>query len=264
MPQDVPRFAPALLLIGENMPLRWTLDVERVERTHQMRPVEPRFVHAAACALFEGPERAPQHHQQNKPFAVVPPYSTADGVAWQLTWLGEDALCPAVAVGTEVRFGNQRMAVVRVTCDERSWASLSQAPPVRKAQIDFPTGTTFSRDSRRHYPLPDPETLFAGLLRRWNAFAPAVLRVHSDRVAAFLLDVVLTECEIATRSVVVGQGSRPVFTGTIRVGLVGSSSEHALLLGALLRWAECAGVGALTTHGLGVVEVRTGPGERPG
>ena len=54
-----------------------------------------------------------------------------------------------------------------------------------------------------------------------------------------------------------GQGQRPVFSGTAGMGLVRRDDAHAIVFATMLRWAEWAGVGAMTTHGHGVVEVLT-------
>lgn len=245
---------------GENIvPIRWTLTLEKVERSHELRPVTPRHLHAAACSLLEGAETMASHHGQRKPFVVQPPVLTraAQELEWTLTWVSQEPPPSPPVTGSRVRFGSQWLAVKRVTARDRAFPDFLSADPPSRVLVNFPTGATFSRDKVRHYPLPDPETFFAGLLRRWRAFAPAPLRVDDELAGQLLGSVVLLGCQIATTEVAVSNATRPVFIGQADLGVLSRDPVVRAVFGTMLRWAEWSGAGALTTHGLGVVELLT-------
>jgi CRISPR-associated endoribonuclease Cas6 len=53
---------------------------------------------------------------------------------------------------------------------------LHQTPATKTLTLEFLSPTSFKQGKKTIQPLPLPELVFGGLQRRWNAFAPAVLR----------------------------------------------------------------------------------------
>jgi CRISPR-associated endoribonuclease Cas6 len=114
----------------------------------------------------------------------------------------------------------------------------------------------FARNGR-DLPLPEPVLLVRSLLARWNAHAPTALQVADDDARALVSAVFLDEVSGATERVELGSSLRQVgFVGEAELRLLRSAPQAAgEVFGALMRFAELAGVGAQTTCGFGAVEV---------
>ncbi|MFF4652618.1 CRISPR system precrRNA processing endoribonuclease RAMP protein Cas6 [Streptomyces sp. NPDC001380] len=232
------------------MPARWTL---RLHTPSPTRPATPAQLHGLACALLEG--AGADHAAQHKPFAVSPLLG-ADPSAGEtelcLGWL-DDSRAPDLEVltGHRLRLGSQFLTVRHARVEAAPYEVLLAAPPARHAEMAFLTPAFFSR-AGRWIPLPDPELLYRGLLRRWNAHSGTP--VHPQTEEELLATVVLTGHDVASASVDLGPGRRTGFTGTASFSLLGHAGhDTADAFAALTRFAAVAGVGGQTTHGQGYV-----------
>jgi CRISPR-associated endoribonuclease Cas6 len=215
----------------------------------------PRQVLGAAAGLFE--TAASDHHAKAKPFAAGP-FVDDDGVAgtwWRLGWLADDALPPGWPPAS-VRFGGDVRPVTGFGGEVRPYAAMARSGAARRTRLRMLTPTFFSRNGR-DLPLPEPVLLVRSLLERWNAHAPAALRVAADDARALVGAVFLDEASGGTQRVELGQGLRQVgFVGQAELRLLRSApAAVGEVFGALMRFAEVAGVGAQTTCGFGAVEV---------
>lgn len=93
------------------------------------------------------------------------------------------------------------------------------------------------------------------MARRWDTFAAQEL--EPQLVSELLAAVMISEHEVRSTPVDLGAGRRIGFTGRAVFSLDRESAqgEVGVLFAALSRFAEAAGVGAQTTHGLGWVQV---------
>ncbi|GAB4415208.1 MAG: CRISPR-associated endoribonuclease Cas6 [Anaerolineae bacterium] len=126
---------------------------------------------------------------------------------------------------------------------------LARQPGPRRLTLSFASPTTF-RQREMNMPLPLPELVFGGLVERWNAFSPVTISPEVRRYAAEC--VAISQFELRSRSV-------PLKDGGLQVGVTGRARYVAVtydrywtnLLGLLADFAFFAGVGRLTTVGLG-------------
>jgi len=211
----------------------------------------PKLLHAAACSLFEG--RGVDHYAQVKPFSVGPLRSDDGGVAWRLGWIGAGA--PPVRVPTAVRFGDSVHSVVAHRIEPASHAKLSAVEPAWAAELNAVSPLYFSRNGR-DYPLPDPELIVAGLIRKWNTFSPRAIGIDDELRDELLAAVILDEFDGRTEHTWVTYTQRQIgFLGSMRLALRRGSDRTLVLFAALMRFATVAGIGAQTTHGYGHVDL---------
>lgn len=238
------------------MPHQWRLLLQPSSPGYTPR-VTPAQLYGLACALFEG--AGADHHRQNKPFRVTPLVHADDADApdmaeLNLSWL-DDREVPAVEKlrGTRVRLGAQFFTVQHVHTTAVPYTAPRDHPPASRAIFDFHSATYFSRRGR-WLPLPDPVLLYSGLIRRWGHFAPEPMAVDPDESSALLDAIALAAHEIRSTPVDLDPGLRIGFTGhaTITLNAAGTATpDTARTFAALSRFAQIAGVGAQTTHGLG-------------
>ena len=114
----------------------------------------------------------------------------------------------------------------------------------------------FSRNGRDH-PIPDPVLIVGSLTRRWNSWAPTALSVPDELRERLCAAVLLADMQGGTVTAPVTADRDQVgFTGTARLGLLRRSDpDVGVAFGALMRFAELAGVGAQVTHGFGAVDL---------
>lgn len=135
------------------------------------------------------------------------------------------------------------------------YAALVHIPPAEQAVMHFRSVTYFSRSGRSH-PLPDPVLLYAGLIRRWNHYAPEHARITEVEEKELLGVVVLSAHDISSSPVDLGAGIRIGFTGTATFRLHGQQTPTTQQqFTALSLFAAIAGAGAQTTHGLGAIDL---------
>lgn len=220
--------------------------------------VYPARLHGAACAMLEGDSVL--HTAQHKPFSVGPLVGERVGRArWRLGWL---AAAEPPPVPRTVTLGPARCDVRATRPVPVTFAELLASPPQRRVELHFVSPTFFARHGR-DLPLPDPVLIMRSLATRWDAHAPSELTLPADVLSALLDSVYLEEMAGETQR---AQVSRTMwqtgFVGAVRLALTKTGGEVvAQAFTALTRFAECAGVGAQTTHGFGAVHL-VGPTDR--
>jgi CRISPR/Cas system endoribonuclease Cas6 (RAMP superfamily) len=126
------------------------------------------------------------------------------------------------------------------------------------AEVTFRSVTYLSRGDRQ-IPLPDPELVFASLARRWNIFAPEGADFRSVTIEALLARIFLNEHRIESSQVDQGKAMQIGFLSKARFGLARAADQDVgRAFATLAVFAETAGIGAQTTHGLGWVSVEFG------
>lgn len=122
-----------------------------------------------------------------------------------------------------------------------------QAP--RRLKLALASPTAF-RQWDMNMPVPLPDLVFGGLADRWNAFSPIALSPEVRRYAEECVG--LSNFKLRSRAI-------PMKDGALHVGAVGQASYVAVrydrywmgALGLLADFAFYAGVGRLTTAGMG-------------
>ena len=160
---------------------------------------------------------------------------------------------------------------ILVTPGAHPWSGFSQwqtlsapAAPQRKISLQFasPTGFSFGqKDWGRHIVvLPQPQLVFASLLRSWNLLAPPELGFPPDPLTAYLEEDVVVKrlTDIRTRMLSFGRSPQIGFTGQVTFGLMRDDPSIVRQLNALADFAFYAGVGMKTAMGMG--QVRRLPG----
>ncbi|MGW2476584.1 CRISPR system precrRNA processing endoribonuclease RAMP protein Cas6 [Streptomyces sp. NPDC001665] len=231
------------------MPYTWTLRLRAALPREQ--PVSPAQLHGLACTLLEG--AAIDHHGQTKPFSVTPLMGAPNAPGHALLTLGwlDDSTPPPLdkRLGEQVRLGSQFFTVEDAHVTGAPYAALRALPPAQRVTMDFLSVTHFTRKGR-WIPLPDPELLYAGLARRWNTYADTP--IPDGLITALREAVLLAAHEVKSAPTQIGQGHRIGFLGQAVFALPHAVDTEVLAaFTALSRFAECAGVGAQTTHGLG-------------
>lgn len=233
------------------MPHQWRLHLRPTSASYRAA-VTPAQLHGLACALLE--DAGTDHHRQDKPFTITPLTqhpNNPDLAELHLGWL-DDTTVPAIhhLTGQRVRLGHQYFTVHAAHHTPTPYeALLATTAPARRAEYDFRSATYFNR--RGHWlPLPDPYLLLTGLIRRWQAFAPNQLPEHHTKT--LLEAAALSAHDIHTIPVDLGPALRIGFTGQAAITLTSEAdTETASTFAALCRYAQIAGTGAQTTHGLG-------------
>ncbi|OLT29291.1 hypothetical protein BJF83_11920 [Nocardiopsis sp. CNR-923] len=152
-----------------------------------------------------------------------------------------------------MRIGCHTMRLTLADRHAHPYSRLAAIPPAAKARVEFTTPAYVNRAGRQ-LPLPDPELLLAGLARRWAAFSPHPL--PPDALAEVLQSAHLARHDIRTQPVGTGRHQRTGFVGHAVFGLPARAPRTTQrVFAALWAFAEFAGVGAQTTHGLGHVRV---------
>lgn len=193
-------------------------------------------------------------------------------VPGQSYWLRFTALDPAVARALLARCADPpdtieldhvRLPVESATVDPAAhpWAGtatfedlarpylLRREQSPRRVELRFASPVTF-RQNGLSVPLPLPDLVFGGLADRWNAFSPIAIAPEVRRYAASC--VALSGFRLISRGL-------PHKDGGLQIGAVGRARYVAVqydrywmaTLGLLADFALYAGVGRLTTTGLG-------------
>ncbi|MFC8797293.1 CRISPR system precrRNA processing endoribonuclease RAMP protein Cas6 [Promicromonospora sp. NPDC057138] len=214
--------------------------------------VTPTQLHGLACALFES--AGADHTALVKPFSVAPLLATPGNRALlTIGWL-DDVRPPGLEsiTGRDVRLGSQFFTVEEVTAQHVPYAALATMASVPAVTIEFASVTYFKRGDIQ-VPLPDPGLLYRGLARRWNTFAPMVI----DEETLTVLDrtVAVSHAVVTTDAINPGKGPKTGFRGVVTYRCLATSDSVRGVFTALSTFAEHAGVGAQTAHGLGWVKV---------
>jgi CRISPR-associated endoribonuclease Cas6 len=142
--------------------------------------------------------------------------------------------------------------------------TLSPGPGPRGVTLRFASPTCF-RSQGRDMPLPLPELVFGGYLRKWNAFSPLSLPEEALRYAAecvalgrYRLRSHLVSYEAADKGAHVG------FTGEVSFRFLVGDAYWTRLMRLLAAYAFWAGTGISTTMGFGQTQaLATERGPRP-
>ncbi|WP_431887557.1 CRISPR system precrRNA processing endoribonuclease RAMP protein Cas6 [Nocardiopsis alba] len=227
------------------MPTQWTLTLTPPPPTS----VDPRHLHALACHLLEPPTT--DHSAPTKPFTAA-----LSGRRLVLGLLDDSRPLANRALSDEpaLRLGSHTFRCSPDGHRTEPYARLAACPPAVKAHVEFRTPTYVKR-SGRQIPLPDPELLLAGLVRRWSLLSP--LPLSAAAVAEVLESAHLARHDTRTRIFGRGVAQRVGFVGSATFGLSGRPLLSTRRVFAVLwSFASFAGVGAQTTHGFGHVHVR--------
>ncbi|MFF6815164.1 CRISPR system precrRNA processing endoribonuclease RAMP protein Cas6 [Streptomyces sp. NPDC012403] len=237
------------------MPSRWTLTL-KAECPEAAAPVSPAHLHATTAHLVEPSDG--DHHAQTKPYSVAPLKDLGNGRAsLHIGWL-IDTTRPRLdqRIGERIRFGPQSFRITGAHEDLVPYAALRHLPPARRALLTFCSPTYFAR-AGRWYPMPDPTLLYNGLARRWNTYAPTGLNVPDTTLDLLLntVSIAFVDIRSGTLRLAPDRGKRVTFTGQAEYVLTNPyQADAAPLFTTLSIYANLAGVGAQTTHGLGAVE----------
>ncbi|WP_322798447.1 CRISPR system precrRNA processing endoribonuclease RAMP protein Cas6 [Thermoflexus sp.] len=126
-------------------------------------------------------------------------------------------------------------------------------PWPRRMRLRFASPTAF-RDGERWNPLPLPEAVFGHLVEKWNAFSPVRLPAALREMAAARIAVMRFDLSSRTARAPEG-GVRVGCIGTVTYGVVGDDGYLRAVMGLLGTFARYAGVGILTTMGMGQVRI---------
>ena len=168
-------------------------------------------------------------------------------------------LATYLAAGQPIRIGDMLLEVDHergpVTVHSQAeYSELAEAGPAGMVVLRALSPTTFT-DGGRQVPLPVPGVCFGSLARKWNAFAPADLRVPEAVETALRESVAVCRHEISTRPVRMRTHVEIGYVGTVGFRLMSSDGGLRGWFGALGRFAEYAGLGAHTTLGMGQAAV---------
>lgn len=226
------------------MPTQWTLDL--AGSVDLSRSSQPDILHAVCCAFFG--ERDQDHALADKPFSTRSVGQQQAITALAMTWL-PDTTPPTVNVPAQIRLGNATRAVNgmrrRVTPADR----LGQHLNGRRIRFTVSTPAHL-RHHGRDYPLPDPYLIYTSLARRHSTAFPKIDIAEQARDLARA--VVVYEHDIHTESFT-WHGTRGAgFVGAVTFGIpAASNAATRALFNTLNGFANFAGIGHGTTHGLG-------------
>jgi CRISPR-associated endoribonuclease Cas6 len=184
----------------------------------------------------------------------------------------EQALPPP---GEELELKGATFAVqaVATETEEHPWAgraayvdlvqryTLSPGRHPRSVTLNFASPTLF-RSGGRDLPLPLPDLVFHGYLRKWNAFAPLELPDDARRYAEEC--VALSRYKLRSHLVSFersGKGAHVGFTGQVRFRFLTGDAYWARVMLLLAGYAFWAGTGYRTTVGLGQTQAVRGRSE---
>ncbi|MFF3409368.1 CRISPR system precrRNA processing endoribonuclease RAMP protein Cas6 [Streptomyces sp. NPDC002742] len=243
------------------MPTTWTLRLHHPSPSPY--PVTPVQLNGLACTLTEHPDS--DHTAQTKPFSVSPLFqdnSTTDHRILRIGWLDDgNPLDLTHLPGQRIRLGHNILTTTDIRREHTPYASLLSHPPAARARFTFHSATYF-KSSGKWIPVPDPQLLFPGLLRRWNTYAP--VPISHEQTDGLLPSIAIAEHDIRTVPVAFPHSHRTGFIGTATFTLTGSAPITATrVFPALCHLAATAGTGAQTTHGLGHTQVHLHPTAHP-
>jgi len=234
------------------------------------RLVKPQQLHAVACMLLDDEGT---HRDARKEWAIGPIRGDDAGrvvvmTLRALTDVVSYRLRHRAAQGTRLVFGEQEGTIVDgpELLTEATWDELSEpvSPPPPAWRIEFMSPTALS-SHRRLTPLITPSSLLGSLSRRWeslwgrggdgvNPWLPRLGEHELDHI--WVTDVAgrtVTTAVPHTTGRAVADKVLPGFVGDMVLQC--DDPMVAQAVDCYLRFARFAGVGALTTHGFGTVDV---------
>ena len=139
------------------------------------------------------------------------------------------------------------------TITQRTYAQLAQeASSVPVVVLAFKTPMSF-RSHEMHYPLPDPEMVFASYHARWNAFAPELLQIDETWLEWLRESVAVSRFELHSEVVRFKKYTQIGCAGSVLYEVVANKDDRNMcaVLNALADYAFFCGTGHKTTQGLG-------------
>ncbi len=128
-----------------------------------------------------------------------------------------------------------------------------EAKPNKRIELRFLSPTSFRRGKLDH-PLPEPELIFKGLIRKGQRFSD--IKIDVDLREVIKERIAVAGAWIGTRRVnLSGFGWIGGFTGRVALSLEEKEEKVLKWLNALARFGEFAGVGRKTTMGFGAVRL---------
>ena len=162
------------------------------------------------------------------------------------------------------------LARVATSVDDHPWAggadygqlvqhyTLAQGGRPRAVRLRFSSPTLFRRQGR-DLPLPLPELVFDGYLRKWNTFAPLALPEEAKRYAQEC--VALSKYRLRSRFISFegsGKGGHVGFTGEARFRFLTGDAYWTRVMSLLAGYAFWCGTGYRTTVGFGQTQALRG------
>ena len=221
-------------------------------------------MHRLACFLLEDAGQE-AHDQQAKSFTSWP-LLLGDGprdVEIRLHSLKDDATISERLVmrldGTGAKVANlQRdLPLVRpvVAWEIQTWQEMAECAPASIAAITCVSPFYYSRNGTT-YALPDPVLVHRQLVTRWNTFVPdAKWQISDDDSREMINSIVIEDVDVQGVRLEEYHG-RLAGSGRFAFAVDRKAPEFAReWFASLWRFAGFAGIGAMTAHGLGAVEV---------
>lgn len=203
------------------------------------------------------------HRNQDQPFAVWPVVGDDQGaLVLRLGWLSDEPAPPGLLSCPGWRFGPLHTRTRAVTKSEITYAELAATPPSRRILFAVRSPMLFSSNGATVH-LPTAWLMWRSLMHRWNQYCPEGLQLDPEAVEGAAHRARVDRFELESRDRVLA--SSPDGHGGWRErqlrGCVGTleicpaDEDDSALLTPLAGFAEVAGVGYMTTHGFGAVNV---------
>ena len=231
-------------------------------------------LHAAACILLDDNFN---HHGTRKEWAIGPLRGNEQKRLAVMTFRtlsnkAEAHLASRAKQGARIILGNQEGIVVQPAekLEEASWETLAtpQTRPPRSWVIDCLSPTALS-SHRKYTPLLNPSSIVGSLSKRWESLHGRVgdsefglPRLTEEELSHVWVSAITgrTVTEIIPHFSATATDEK-VFPGFVgRLMLKCDQPVVAAAVDCYLRFARYAGIGALTTHGLGAVQVTSNKG----
>jgi CRISPR-associated endoribonuclease Cas6 len=190
-------------------------------------------LHQAAVSPFTVSIQSKNRHQTQVRVAVL------QAELFSLLLWG---LCPNL--GQEISLANAGCQVgpqIQLVASS-SFEKLVQTTPQDALKLEFVTPTSFKQEDAIQ-PFPLPELVFAGLLRRWNTFAPDGLKLDRQNWTGWVTAFDLKTHTLRMKSDEIGS------QGWVRYRF--PDPEQARIATILAHFAFFAGVGRKTAMGMG-------------
>ncbi|MDX2212495.1 MAG: CRISPR system precrRNA processing endoribonuclease RAMP protein Cas6 [Oculatellaceae cyanobacterium bins.114] len=193
------------------------------------------------------------HQQSQLPFTLS--ISPGSHPKLRISLLQKKLLAPLL-LGLSHSLG-QEMLLANIACrlgqaidivQMNQFEQLTQTIPKEAIELEFLSPTSF-KQGQQIQPFPLPEFVFAGLHRRWNAFAPNHL--HFPKVEWQSL---VAMYELRTKTFRMEGGSEIGSVGWVRYRF--PNPEQARIATILAHFASFAGVGRKTTMGMGQTRLK--------
>jgi CRISPR-associated endoribonuclease Cas6 len=233
------------------MPRQWTLELA----AEPERPMGRRFdvLHAIACSVFERPDA--EHDANEKAFTVRTGPRGPRTIS--LTWL-DDRNVPAVRPPKLILVGDEKIPLADVRESAYGYHEIEAGPITTELGFTVSTPALF-RHNGHNYLLPDPYITFASLARRYRIYRPET-GPGDDLIRELGRTIMVAGHRIRTERFSWHGRTDSGFTGEVRFTLGAEAGRQAReAFGRLGAFAQIAGIGRGTTHGLGATTVSTQP-----